>query len=865
MAIFGSQINKQKSTFFFSLERFNMPVEWLLSFKSARRCLVNARIGGRQAAHATPSQRFRLQLEALETRCLLSAADVLVVTTPPPSIGWPGGPGSVGIVAGTPFGMTVEAQNVDGTVDTTYNGSVTIVASAVGSTDPGYALRGTLTVTAINGVANFSGLTEDKVVQLSLIISGSGLPDTANAYTSCFTQAGPAAQMFVSGPASAALLKTNHSSPLAPFIYEPIAKAPFGLEVQFEDRLGNVTQYDGDVTIALATNPTGATLGGTLTVHSSGSFVDFTNVTLNNVGTGYTLQATAAGLTAGTSPAFAVKNQLVVTTQPPGSVAAGSSFGLVVKVEDGLGNVDTTFNGDVSASSVQVNSLGGTVTVRAVNGVATFTALTERNVGNDNLQLSVGPLVHSLLSDLPASVSTDYVHVTFAPATHLAVKWVWDGEPTAVSSKAENVLAGATFYLQVEAEDPFGHEDGNFNGSATLALANNPTGASLGGTLTMTITNGVARFDHLTIDDVGSGYTLTATGSNLTAGTSAPFDVTTRKLVATGSPPGSVTPGIVFGLNVAVEDSSGNVDTFFNGTVTVGLFERGPNPANLDGTVSATAVNGVATFLNLGFHKDWFPISLSSDGVAGTAITYSKAIQITQSGSSALPDSGQDPVSQRALVTVLYSDVFGRAPDSAGLSHWVGQLQMGASRQELAQAFWQSPEHRTLQVTNYYDTLLERNPDAAGLTQWVQTLENGASESAVEYGFLTSEEYLAKHPSSVGAFLNALYADVLGRTASAAEIGYWQSQAFSLPAIPTNSPPDTTQLLVDHVIASEVLYSPEASTHLIGQYFSKFLQRTVDPNGEQFWLAAVQKGASPAALAEAILGSDEYFTHVTAS
>ena len=51
-------------------------------------------------------------------------------------------------------------------------------------------------------------------------------------------------------------------------------------------------------------------------------------------------------------------------------------------------------------------------------------------------------------------------------------------------------------------------------------------------------------------------------------------------------------------LQVALEDPLGNVDTAFNGQVTLALAAN-PTNAALSGTLSATAVNGVATFSNL--------------------------------------------------------------------------------------------------------------------------------------------------------------------------------------------------------------------------------------------------------------------------
>lgn len=76
--------------------------------------------------------------------------------------------------------------------------------------------------------------------------------------------------------------------------------------------------------------------------------------------------------------------QLVVTTQPPANVVAGTAFRLIVKAEDSFGTVDTTFNGTVTVSlgnNPGGSKLGGTVSVAAVNGVATFNNLTLNKTG----------------------------------------------------------------------------------------------------------------------------------------------------------------------------------------------------------------------------------------------------------------------------------------------------------------------------------------------------------------------------------------------------------------------------------------------------------------------------------------------------
>ena len=62
---------------------------------------------------------------------------------------------------------------------------------------------------------------------------------------------------------------------------------------------------------------------------------------------------------------------------PPASVTANATFGLTVNAEDGSGNTDSTYIGPVTLALSGGTSgavLGGTVTVNAVNGVATSPA-----------------------------------------------------------------------------------------------------------------------------------------------------------------------------------------------------------------------------------------------------------------------------------------------------------------------------------------------------------------------------------------------------------------------------------------------------------------------------------------------------------
>lgn len=82
--------------------------------------------------------------------------------------------------------------------------------------------------------------------------------------------------------------------------------------------------------------------------------------------------------------------------------------------------------------------------------------------------------------------------------------------------------------IEVAARDTLGNTDVTFTGSVTVALGANTIGAFLEGTKTVAAVFGVARFGELSINRVGTGFTLVATASGASSATSAAFDITPR-------------------------------------------------------------------------------------------------------------------------------------------------------------------------------------------------------------------------------------------------------------------------------------------------------------------------------------------------
>jgi len=205
-------------------------------------------------------------------------------------------------------------------------------------------------------------------------------------------------------------------------------------------------------------------------------------------------------------------------------------------------------------------------------------------------------------------------------------------------------------------------------------------------------------------------------------------------------------------------------------------------------------------------------------------------------------DAGLSP--DQRFVTQLYQEVLGRAPDPAGLADWDARLRGGVTRQQVAEAFWNSAEHRGLQVDQFFATYLHRAADAPGRAFWVAALLGGMSEADVAVGFLTTEEYRLAHPGTTD-YLVGLYHDVLGRDPDPAGLDSWQRAAQGG--------------LSRAALADAFLKSPEALRQLVDRYYADYLGRAGAPAEVAGWVEALQDGRlSPAQVAQAFLASDEF-------
>lgn len=136
-------------------------------------------------------------------------------------------------------------------------------------------------------------------------VSATGLVTAlANGVTDVIATSGPVADTAALTVAQAATQLAFTVQPSATAAADTITPAP---AVSAQDALGNVVAgFTNTITVAIGANPSSGVLTGLTAVPAAGGVAQFGDLSINAPGAGYTLVATATGLTPDTSAAFTV-------------------------------------------------------------------------------------------------------------------------------------------------------------------------------------------------------------------------------------------------------------------------------------------------------------------------------------------------------------------------------------------------------------------------------------------------------------------------------------------------------------------------------------------------------------------------------
>ena len=380
---------------------------------------------------------------------------------------------------------------------------------------------------------------------------------------------------------------------------------------------------------------------GTHTFSGTGFILKTASSTTITVTDGSKL-ATTSAITVNPAPA----TQLIVSsiTSP---ITAGTAASVTVTAKDQYNNIAASYTGTVQFTSSDT----GTNTV--LPGDYAFLAGDHgaKNFSGGVTLTTAGAQSVTATDSVTASITGSVTGIVVNPGA--AKKVEFTTQPGAAAP-------GLEFRTQpvVSVMDDYGNTVTGSSASITLAIGTNPSGGTLSGTKIIHASSGIATFDGLSINNAGTGYTITASSSGLTGTTSSSFNVALGppvKLAFTAQPGGTNTAGAAFAIQpvIVIQDSNGNTVTDSSASVLLFITEgTGTVGATLSGVNNVSAVGGTATFHDLNIDKAGTGYTLTATSTGLNNAT-SNAFDITPGAPSKLAFYTQpsDTVTGAALAT----------------------------------------------------------------------------------------------------------------------------------------------------------------------------------------------------------------------
>jgi len=448
------------------------------------------------------------------------------------------------------------------------------------------------------------------------------LPDDPS--TNCLVRITSTTYSFITDTSDAAFTIVGSAQKLA-FTAQPAGPYQAGQEINavpevtVQDSKGTtVTSSAASITVSIGTNPGGGTLSGTTARAAVNGVVSFPGLSINKTGTGYTLHAASAGLTAADSSAFDIipapvsASDSIVEATTPITADGSSTSTITITAKDAYGNpipdvpaaqvvVASTGTGNTLTQPSSATDAGGQTTATLASTVAetktvsvtisgtaitdtaqvvfepgavsdtesiveATTPVTADGASTSTITITAKDAYGNPIPDIPAAqvvvvstgtgntltqpssatdaggqttatlastkaetktvsvtisgtAITDTAQVVFEPGP--AVKLAFTAQPEGPYLEGEEINA----IPEVSVQDARGNTVTSSSAEIIVAIGNNPSGGTLGGTLVRSAASGVASFPGLSIDTSGAAYTLHATSAGLDPADSNAFDI----------------------------------------------------------------------------------------------------------------------------------------------------------------------------------------------------------------------------------------------------------------------------------------------------------------------------------------------------
>ncbi len=233
----------------------------------------------------------------------------------------------------------------------------------------------------------------------------------------------------------------------------------------------------------------------------------------------------------------------------------------------------------------------------------------------------------------------------------------------------------------------------------------------------------------------------------------------------------------------------------------------------------------------------------------------------------------EDPVA--SFVMRCYSQILEREGDAGGVEFWTNLLKRKqVTGADIVSQFCKSAEFQgrglanTRVVSILYSAMLNRLPDSGGLNYWVDLLDKGCSCNLIISGFAGSPEFVGicsryginagaveletrdKNPL-VTAFVTRCYRYALNRKGDADGLNGWTGVLLNRSMTPQ-------QLAYNFVFSDECISRNLNDNDFIKMLYLLYMGREADSGGLQYWTGLLRSGTARSAAVNSFASSDEF-------
>ncbi|HET6880902.1 MAG TPA: DUF4214 domain-containing protein [Pirellulales bacterium] len=590
------------------------------------------------------------------------------------------------------------------------------------------------------------------------------------------------------------------------------------------DAIGSLAA-GASTTVTVSVTPMAAASGGTLvnTASVAGNEVD-SNL-LNNVAVtttpvgGVTTTATvdlSVTKTAASNPATVGTPEVYTVVVKNNSTTTGATGVTLVDTLPINANAYTTSAGTITGN-VLTDAIGSlaagasatvTVSVTPTAGPTLVnTAVVAGNEADNNLLNNVAATTTPVGGSIPGT--TVDLSVTKTPASNPAI--VGTAEVYTIVVKNNSTTTGATGVTLVDTlptnANAYTTSAGTITGNVlTDAIGNLAAGASTTVTVSVTATAAAAGGSLVNTASVAGNEADNNLLNNVVTTTTpvtTPASLTITKL---GPPTGTVGTSLTYTITISniggaattagaatVSDTLPAGLTLVSAVDTAGMVTVSPGSNSFTDSLGAlAAATGTETIIVTATPTS----ALSGQTVTNTATLTFNATTQTSSATTSIAGSVVVPHvcylagvpgdgTARTFITNLYHELLGREPDAPSMTAFLNYLAQHdniVGRHTVEEMFLNSPEYAAHYVSCLYEIFLGRSVDAGGLAFWTQKMgqvgnllghTGSADEKYILAAILGSTEYYNNAGGTAQGWINALYQDLLGRSADSGGTTFW--------------------------------------------------------------------------------------------